>query len=142
MSPFVLSNRFGGDRDAAASLDRPFNANFKRQEQDKTQCHGKLEKVEEELSHAEKGSFSAHPITLNNNQPGQEEEETMEKALDQVDLELGALIAIHNNVQEELELLSVNLYQAQIEVRWGETEDWATVANLKASLKKIKKRLQ
>lgn len=66
----------------------------------------------------------------------------MEKALDQVDLELGALIAIHNNVQEELELLSVNLCQAQIEVRWGETEDWTTVANLKASLKKIKKRLQ
>lgn len=32
MSPFVLSNRFEGDRDAAASLDRPFNANFKRQD--------------------------------------------------------------------------------------------------------------
>ncbi|KAF9383122.1 hypothetical protein CPC16_009045, partial [Podila verticillata] len=81
-----LVSWFGDDRDAAASLDRPSNASFKRQEQDKKQCHGnpiKVEEVDEELSHAEKGSSSALPITFDDDQLGLEGEETIERAPDQ-----------------------------------------------------------
>lgn len=140
----MFQNRFGGDRDATASLDRPSNASFKCQEQDKKQCYGnpaEVEEVDEELYHAEKGSSSVLPITSDDDQPELEKEEMIEGALDQVDLELGALMAIHNSVRGEVKQLAVNLHQAQTEFRWGETKDLATFANLKANLKKIKERL-
>lgn len=68
-----------------------------------------------------------------------EEDESMEKLFDQVSLERGALMVMHDNsMKGELDRLAVKLHQDQTELCWGETEDWTFVANFKEHIDKIK----